>query len=273
VDGGYTQKDVIEAARVLTGWGVQSLNPDTAPGPIVFGFKPWHHDTNLKTVLGQTFGPDEGVQEGEKLLVMLSRQPATARFIARKLCQRFVADDPPPTLVKKVAEKFLETDGDIRETLRALFESPEFLDPRYYRDKVKTPLEYVASALRAVDAHSTDWGWINQNLEAMGEPLYRCEPPTGYPQVEALWVSSSAILARANFATRLFAYPGKGSQQFSLEPFQAKDSSSFDPAFHVLLNDEVSNSTRKALETQNSKTTDPQTAGALVLASPDFQRR
>jgi len=274
VDGGYTQKDVTEAARVLTGWGVKGLNPDTAPGPIEFEFKPWHHDTNLKTVLGQSFGPDEGVKEGEDLLAMLSRKPATARFIARKLCQRFVADDPPPALAKRVADKFLESDGDIKETLRTLLESPEFLSPRYYRAKVKTPFEYVASALRAVDAHSTDWGWVDQNLDAMGEPLYRCEPPTGYPQVAALWVSSSAILSRANFATRLFAYPDKGSQRFSLEPFKPEGSeNSLNRAFDVLLNDEVSESTRKALEAQNLQSTDLQTTGALVLSSPDFQRR
>lgn len=274
VDGGYTQKDVIEAARVLTGWGVKGLNPDTAPGPIEFEFKPWHHDTNLKTVLGHSFGPDEGVKEGEQLLDMLSRQPATARFISRELCQRFVADNPPSALVKRVADVFLRTDGDIKETLRAIFESPEFLDPRYYRAKVKTPFEYVASALRAVDAHSTDWGWVDQNLDAMGEPLYRCEPPTGYPQVAALWVSSSAILSRANFATRLFAYPGKGSQRFSLEPFKPEGSeNSLNRAFDVLLDNQVSGSTRKALETQNIPSNDPQTAGALVLSSPDFQRR
>lgn len=274
VDGGYTQKDVTEAARVLTGWGVKGLNPDTAPGPIEFEFKPWHHDTNVKTVLGQTFGPDEGIKEGEQLLAMLSKKPATAKFIARKLCQRFVADDPPPALVKRVADKFLETDGDIKETLRAIFDSPEFLDPRYYRAKVKTPFEYVASALRAVDAHSTDWGWVDQNMDAMGEPLYRCEPPTGYPQVAALWVSSSAILSRANFATRLFAYPDKGSQRFSLKPFQPEGSeSSLDRSFDFLLNGEVSDSTRRALEARNLKSLDAQTAGALVLSSPDFQRR
>jgi uncharacterized protein (DUF1800 family) len=274
VDGGYTQKDVIEAARVLTGWGVQGLDPGTGPLPIAFHFKPWHHDTNLKTVLGQGFGPDEGVKEGEKMLAMLSRKPATARFIARKLCQRFLCDDPPPALVKKVADRFLETDGDIRETLRALLESPEFLGPRYYRAKVKTPLEYVASALRAVDAHSNDWGWVNQNLEAMGEPLYRCEPPTGYPMVAALWVSSSAVLARANFATRLFAYPDKGSQRFNLDPLKPQGSeNSLDRGIHLFLNGEVSDSTRKALTASGGPSTDPQKAGALVLASPDFQRR
>ncbi len=274
VDGGYTQKDVIEAARVLTGWGVRGLNTDTAPVPIAFEFKPWHHDTNLKTVLGHSFGPDDGVKEGEELLAMLSLEPATARFIAKKLCQRFVADDPPPALVRKVAEKFLETGGDIRETLRALLESPEFLDPRYYRAKVKTPLEYAASALRAVGAQSTDWGWVNQNLEAMGEPLYRCEPPTGYPQVASLWVSSSAVLARANFATRLFAYPDKGSQRFNLEPFKPKGpENSLDRAFGFLLEDQVFDSTRKALAAGDVSSLDPQKAGALVLASPDFQRR
>jgi uncharacterized protein (DUF1800 family) len=277
VDGGYTQKDVVETARVFTGWAAAGLDGDSAPQPVVFKFKPWHHDAHEKVILGRTFGPNEGVREGEEVLEMLSRRPETAKRIATKLCQRFVADAPPPVLVDKVADKFLRTDGDIKATLQTLFDSPEFYDPRYYRAKVKTPLEFVASALRAVDAKPSDWWPTLKVLESMGQPLYRCEAPTGYPMTANAWVSSSALLARSNYAAGLFDQKEKGPSAIDLGPFekgagQGGGAVVLQNAFDRLLNGEVSEATRAAL-LRRQPDLDTRKLAALVMASPDFQRR
>ncbi len=277
VDGGYTQLDVVNTARVFTGWSVAGIQPDSAPQPVEFKFKPWHHDTNEKVILGQTFGPNDGVKEGEAVIEMLSRRPETAHRIALKLCQRFLADDPPAALVKTVADKFLASDGDIKETLLAIINSPEFFDPQYYRVKVKTPFEFVASAMRAVDAHLTDWNPSIQVLESMGQPLYRCEAPTGYPLTANAWVSSASLLGRTNFAAKLFDPAEKNAPVFSLTPFETGAAGGGGTAVlqnvsKVLLNGEMSDSTRQAL--LNGQTSlDTRKMAALVMASPDFQRR
>ena len=277
VDAGYTQKDVIETARVFTGWSVAGIQPDSAPQPVEFKFKPWHHDTNAKVILGQTFGPDDGVKEGEQVLTMLARRPETAKRIAFKLCQRFVADNPPPALVKRVADKYLESDCDIKATLMALFNSPEFFDPQYYRAKVKTPLEFVASAMRALDVHPSDWNPSIHVLEAMGESLYRCEAPTGYPQTANAWISSASLLGRTNFAARLFDDTDKNGPDINLKTFERDAAGGGGNAVlqntsDILLNGEMSDKTRQALLTDQSSL-DTRHLAALVLASPDFQRR
>jgi uncharacterized protein (DUF1800 family) len=258
VDGGYTQKDVTETARVFTGWAVAGIQTDSAPQVIQFQFKPWHHDNNSKTILGRTFDAD-GEKEGNEVLEFLARQPQTAHRIALKLCQRFVSDDPPKALVQKVAEVFLASDGDIKTTLRAIFHSQEFLDPKTYQAKVKTPLEFVASSLRATGTRPKDWGPTLKTLEAMGEPLFRCEAPTGYPQTANAWVSSASLLGRANFAAHLANAEGPTPPTLP-------------ELFHQLLNDEVSTTTQKAL-TKRADQLGPNQMEALVLASPDFQRR
>lgn len=267
VDSGYTQKDIIETARVFTGWAVAGLQTDSGYQPVQFKFKAWHHDGNPKIILGQTFDQG-GVAEGDAVLAMLAKRPETANRIAFKLCQRFVADNPPAALVKKVADKFLASDGDIKETLLALINSPEFTDPKYYRVKVKTPLEFVASTLRAVDVHPTDWSPAIRVLESMGQPLFRCEAPTGYPQTANAWVSSASLLGRTNFASQLFDYTENGREVFNQKPFEGGLQSSF----KRLLNDEVSETTRQTLSKEEASLT-PKKLAALVLASPDFQRR
>ena len=207
VDGGYTQKDVIDAARVLTGWGIQGMNYNSAPVPVTFEFKAYQHDNGTKVVLGHTFGPDLGEAEGVSMIAMLAGHPSTARFIATKLCRRFVSDDPPEDLVKRVAARFLATDGDIKETLKAIFDSPEFFDPQNYKAKIKTPLEFVAGSLRAAGTTVIGWDSVYWDLQGMGEPLYLCEPPTGYPDVAKAWIGSGSLLTRINFATNLFKAP------------------------------------------------------------------
>ena len=197
VDGGYTQTDVTELAKVLTGWTID--NPGQGGG---FIFDPRKHEPGDKHVLGLTIH-ENGQQEGLEMLNKLAASSQTAHFIAKKLAQRFVADDPPPALVNQLAERFLATDGDIREVLHTLFTSNGFWSPQTYRAKVKTPLEFVVSAVRASGAEVSNPGPLIQTLAKMGEPLYQMQPPTGYPMRADYWINSDALLDRLNFALQM----------------------------------------------------------------------
>jgi len=302
VDGGYTQQDVIQVARALTGWSFQGpyflLNPShkyVDPETIFqFQFHPKMHDRGEVVVLGQKFGPELGdksaEQEGEQVLDLLCRQPATAHFIAFKLCRRFVSDNPPESLVKKVADTYLKTGGDLKEMLRTLFKAPEFYSPKVYRAKVKTPLEFLASALRATNAKLDDPVKLSRVLANMGEPLYQCEPPTGYPDDARSWISSSELLDRMNYGLGLL---GNNHSQASVDlPRVVPAVESSDEKkilggfFKAFLQNQVSPSTRRvllkrlndpeithaALDDRN-KEIQVAKLGALVLGSPDFQKR
>lgn len=193
VDGGYTQQDVIDVARALTGWTFQ---PRDGSG---FTFRPQLHDAGAKTVLGHRLSAGRGIEDGEQVLDIVARHPATARFIARKLAVRFVSDTPPAALVERVAARFRATDGDIRETLRALFESPEFWSRPAYRAKVKTPFEVVASALRAVNAAPDTTPFSAQAVARLGQPIFGRQTPDGWPDRADAWMNTGAILNRINF--------------------------------------------------------------------------
>jgi uncharacterized protein (DUF1800 family) len=200
VDGGYTQQDVVEVARCFTGWTLRGLREDgVAPA---FVFVPFMHAPGDKRVLGQRI-ESGGQREGEQVLRLLSRHPSTARFVATKLARRFVADEPPPALVERLARVFLETDGDLRAVVRGLALSAEFRAPEARGAKTKTPLEFVASALRASGASLVDAREAAGRLEAMGMPLYMAQAPTGYKDTADAWVSASGLLARLNFALDL----------------------------------------------------------------------
>jgi len=199
VDGGFTQTDVVELARILTGW---TIDQPRAGGAFVF--RPAMHDTGTKTFLGATFGP-AGQVEGEHALDLLARHPATARHIAFKLAQRFVADEPPEPLVARAAAIFASTQGDLREVVRSILTSPEFLDPGMFRAKVKTPIEFVVSAVRATGATLATAQPLVVALQNLAMPLYGCQPPTGYSMSADAWVSSGALLNRMTFATSLVA--------------------------------------------------------------------
>ncbi len=205
VDGGYTQKDVTELARILTGWTVERPNKKNADrvSDVQFRFNRRMHDPGGKVLLGVPY-VRSGEAEGEKALDRLARDPHTARFIALKLCRRFLADVPPPELVDRVAKRFHETDGDLRETYRAIFYAPEFREKRFFRAKVKTPLEFVASALRVTGAEVRDPEKVARSLDGLGMPLYRCEPPTGWPDRAEPWVNAGALIARLKAAQNLF---------------------------------------------------------------------
>jgi uncharacterized protein (DUF1800 family) len=298
VNGGYTQHDVTELARVLTGWTIQPVDEGAA-----FQFNAKKHDPGDKVVLGHVI-PENGVNEGLQVLDMLAHQPATAKFIAKKLAMRFVSDDPPPALVERMAQKFLATDGDIREVLRTLFKSPEFWSPKTYRAKVKTPFEFVVSSLRATGTDLNNAAPLLGTLNKMGMPLYQMVPPTGYSMTESTWMNSEALIDRMNYALalsngqvggtnfdagRLLALGTLTSRGFpSPAPADSEAGRGQETALllleNALLNGEVSPSTQKAIRSQLD---DPQVAAhalddpkrtlntmtALVIGSPEFQHR
>lgn len=213
VNGGYTQKDVTEVARVFTGWTIDE--PQRGPGSPnraafvrigvaggSFIFRPRLHEPGTKTVLGHQIKED-GENEGLQVLELLAHQPATARLISRELAQRFVADNPPPSLINARSKTFLKSDGDLRAVLQTMLRSPEFWAPDSYHARVKTPFEFVASSLRATEAQVTDPQPLLATLNKMGEPLYGCQPPTGYSTQSDGWVNSSALLDRMNFGLAL----------------------------------------------------------------------
>jgi uncharacterized protein (DUF1800 family) len=197
VNGGYTQADVVQAARILTGWTIDRPLYDAA-----FTFNPNRHEPGTKKVMNQKF-KDGGEKEGRELLHMLATRPATAQFISRKLAIRFVSDDPPQALVDRMAKTYLASDGDISAVLKTLFHSPEFWSTSAYRAKVKTPLEYIVSAARASGASIDNLRPIENNLRQMGMPTYGSIPPTGYKWEAADWVSTGALVDRMNFALNL----------------------------------------------------------------------
>ena len=200
VDGGYSQKDVTEVARCFTGWTID--RPAQAGG---FVYRDQIHDNGAKIVLGMTIPAEGGRSDGEKVLDILARHPSTARFISRELAQRFVADNPPPALVDRMAKTFHETDGDIRAVLVAMFRSPEFFSVGAYRSKIKSPFEMAVSAVRAAGAKIENPLPLVNQIAALGEPLYRKQEPTGYPNVSADWMSSSGLMGRMNLAMDLTA--------------------------------------------------------------------
>ena len=270
VDGGYTQNDVTELARLLTGWSLAGPRE----GELEFRFRRELHDVKGKTVLGHDFAPGGGIEEGEMMIRTLARHPSTAKHIATKLCQRFVSDDPPIELIDRVARRFLETGGDLRETVGAVVTSPEFLSPRAYRTKVKTPLEYAVSAIRATGG-TTDGINVARQLAQMGQPLYRCQPPTGYSDAAEDWVSSGALVARLNFAIALAEGKMPGTKTTMIRPgLEGDDVDAFAAA---LVGGELSESTKKTIgeriAASPSGTNTAQLVAGLVLGSPEFQRQ
>jgi uncharacterized protein (DUF1800 family) len=258
VDGGYTQKDVTEVARAFTGWTIQ--NPRLGGG---FRFEPRIHDLGEKIVLGHVIKAN-GEADGEQVLDILAKHPSTARFIATKLVRRFVSDTPPPALVDRAAVRFRETDGDLREVTRTILTSPEFLSPDAFRAKVKTPFEFVASALRATGADIRDASPLVRTMQQLGMPLYMCQPPTGYKDTADAWVNTGALVNRMNFSLTLAGNKLPGVAVDSLQ--SQVDSQSFTRA---ILGDDVSETTRSTV----AKATSAPQMAALTLGAPEFQRR
>lgn len=283
VDGGYTQGDVREVARCFTGWSIRKPRED--PG---FVFRQVAHDSDAKVVLGQALPAGGGEEDGERVLDLLARHPATAHHLALKLARRFVSDSPPPELVDRVAKVFLESKGDLRTVYRALFQSPEFQSPRARAAKVKTPFEYVVSALRATNAQVEVTPRLLRHLALMGEPLYRAPAPTGYPEVAGPWVNSGALVARLNFGLDLVGGRLPGAR-VSLATFAPKGTPSavewVDGLGQALLGTKPSEETRATILAALSERREAASAGdeappvdvpliaGLLLGSPEFQKQ
>ena len=197
VDGGYTQQDVVNVARAFTGW---TMRPREGSG---FIFAPGRHDRGAKVVLGHNLPAGGGIEDGERVLDIVAAHPATARHIAKQLAIRFVSDDPPASLIDHAAAVFTSTKGDLRAVVRSIITSPEFFAPEARRAKIKTPFEFVVSALRATGADVRTALPLARTLRDMGMPLYFCQPPTGYDDTAATWVSAGALVSRMNFAVDL----------------------------------------------------------------------
>jgi uncharacterized protein (DUF1800 family) len=283
VNGGYTQNDVTEVARVFTGWTLRQ--PKQGGG---FTFEERMHEPGEKVVLGHRIR-ENGEKEGLTVLRMLAHHPSTAKFISTKLAVRFVSDNPPPALIDRMAQTFLRKDGDTREVLKTMFSSPEFWAPENYRAKVKTPLEFVASALRASDSNISDAMPVARQLQSMGMPLYGMQPPIGYSTKADAWVNSAALLDRMNFALALAGGRLKG---VAVDPERLLPIVTSDPQQTLaalensLLVGEVSGQTHNIISTRlqdpkisRRKLDDPARPPniamieGLLLGSPEFQRR
>jgi uncharacterized protein (DUF1800 family) len=200
VDGGYTQKDVQEVARALTGWTIDRPRQDAR-----FVFRIMMHDRGEKVVLGNRIRAGGGIEDGEKVIDILAHHPSTARFISTKLVRYFVSDNPPDSLVDKVAATFMKTDGDIREMLRTIFYSDEFMSPDAYGQKTKSAFEYVISSIRAMNGETSGSPRMAQVLTKMGQPLYQFVAPTGFPDRADYWLTDGTLVERINFAVNLTA--------------------------------------------------------------------
>ena len=265
VDGGYTQDDVLAVARAFSGWSIY----DTAKYA-EFQFNPAGHDRKEKLVLGHRLPAGRGQQDGLDVIEILAQHPSTAKFISRKLAQRFVADDPPQALVDRMAATFSKTGGDLRAVLQTMFSSVEFMSEGAWQSKMKSPLEMVVSAVRAVNADVTDPTALVQRIADMGQPLYGKIEPTGYPNTGEAWTNTAGVLGRINFATALFSgnFPGI---KVDMSRFNFKD-----PAAVAgdLLSTAPSPQTLASIEKGvQEKEATPSLLSTLVLSSPDFQRR
>jgi uncharacterized protein (DUF1800 family) len=271
VDGGYTQKDVTEVARCFTGWTIDRPNQ---VGTFLYNDRT--HDKGEKIVLGVTIPANGGREDGEKVLDILAHHPSTARFISKELAQRFVADDPPPALIDRMAQTFQDSDGDIRAVLATMFRSKEFFSQGAFRSKVKTPLETVVGAVRATGARVDNATAMVNQIGNLGEPLYRKVEPTGYSNSNAAWVNSSALLARMNFAMQLGdnKLPGVhvDTSRFSKNPSDAAKQVLFTDASSQTLD-----AIKKEFSAEKKKNPRQEANGALiaglVIGSPDFQRK
>jgi uncharacterized protein (DUF1800 family) len=287
VDGGYTQKDVIEVARAFTGWSFQQPNlraiqdMDVAELPeIRFQFRPQFHDPGEKVVLGQTLPAGRGIEDGREVIRLLARHPSTARFIATKLAERFVADEPPADVVDHLAAVFTRTNGNLREVTRALFSNEMFYRAEYRAAKVKTPYELVVSALRATNADITTSRRSMELLRTMGHLPYSEPTPTGFPAMSEDWVNSGAMLNRMNFGLDLAAGRVDGARVNPATLIASDRRAEPLPALLATLlpgtdTQRLAEQIRADLEQQTDTQPRARVARALglVLGSPDFQRR
>jgi len=265
VDGGYTQDDVIAVARAFSGWSIYDIARYAE-----FQFNPASHDRKEKLILGHALPAGRGEQDGMDVIDILAHHPSTAKFISKKLAQRFVADDPPQALVDRMAVTFTKTDGDLRAVLQTMFSSVEFMSEGAWQAKMKSPLEMVVSSVRAVHADVIDPTALAQRIADLGQPLYGKIEPTGYPNTGEAWTSTASVLGRINFATALLGGSMPGVK-VDVSRFNFKDPSA---VAGDLLSTAPSPQTLASIENGiQTKEATPSLITTLVLSSPDFQRR
>ncbi len=284
VDGGYTQKDVTEVARCFTGWTIDKPreNPE-------FKFDDRLHDPDAKMVLGKKIHAG-GMKDGEQVIDLLTHQPSTAKFISTKLARRFVADNPPAALVARMAKTFQSSDGDIKAVLHTMIWSPEFWSRNAYRAKIKTPYELVVSTVRALGTDVDTPMALVQWIGRIGQPMYQCQPPTGYADKADAWVNTGALLNRLNFSLTLAGNRVRGArtdvQSLLGAEAVADPKTALERAVQVFLGGQAAPTTVETLEKQldnpqvvQAKLDDPVkqvdlgVVTGLVLGAPEFQRR
>jgi len=284
VDGGYTQKDVTEVARCFTGWTLEKPREYAD-----FKFDERLHDPDPKMVLGKKIHAG-GMKDGEQVIELLARHPSTAKFISTKLARRFVSDTPPQSLVQRMAQTFQSSEGDIRAVLKTMIYSPEFWSREAYRSKIKTPFELVVSTARALGSDVDTPMPLVQWTGRIGEPLYQCQPPTGYADKAEAWVNTGALLNRLNYSLALAGNKVRGSRSdvgSLLGPNADGDAkAALNRAVQIFLGGQTAATTVETLEKQLAnpqvlqarlddpvKRVDLGVVAGLVLGAPEFQRR
>ncbi len=258
VEGGYTQQDVTELARIFTGWTVDGRAARQGQAGSLFVFDPSRHDRGTKQWMGRTVQAN-GQAEGELALDVLAKHPATARHLAFKLAQAFVADQPPVALVQRMAERFLDTDGDLKAVTRAMIESDEFWQPEALGAKFKTPYQYLVSSLRALGATTpADVQPLLQLLAQAGMPLYGAATPDGYKNVASAWMNAEALAQRVQFASNLTERRARQGLRVEADAQRLMDT----------LGPLWSDATRQTVTAEPA----PMRL-ALLLASPEFMKR
>ena len=264
VDGGYTQQDIVQVARVFTGWTI-----DQPRRRAEFRFDARLHNNTDKVVLGQQIKA-RGKEEGEQVLDLLAKHPSTVRFISTKLARRFVSDNPPAALIERVARRFQESNGNLREVVRTILLSPEFTAPEAYRAKVKSPFEFVVSAVRATEAAVESAASLARTLRELGMPLYMSQPPTGYEDDANAWVNTGALVARMNFA---LALADNQLQGVSLDRDGLERQDNTATVRLRLTDDWLRGDASPATLDTMAKATEIAQLIALAIGSPEFQKR
>jgi uncharacterized protein (DUF1800 family) len=269
VDGGYKQDDVIALARILTGWGFKQPG-QKVPDGYSFQFNSDRHDFSDKVFLDRKI-IGTGIEEGDRALDLLSRHPSTARQISFKLAQYFVTDNPPKSLVDRLAKRFLATDGDLKLVLDTLFHSPEFWNRKYYGTKFKTPYQYVISSIRSTGIEINNVKPLNSLLNQLGMPIYGCPSPNGYKNTQEAWLNPDSMTRRINFATNLAngKLPISAAKTTPANSLPTSQMVTIDPVkLAATLGNNFSVKTQQAIAESN-----PEIRAALILGSPEFMKK
>jgi uncharacterized protein (DUF1800 family) len=275
VDGGYTQQDVINVARALTGWTIQP--PQLGGG---FVFRPMMHDAGEKVVLGHSLAAGRGIEDGEDVLDIVARSPQTAKFIATKLARRFISDNPPQSVINDAAQTFLKTGGDIREVVRTIITSNEFYSQQAFRSKVKSPFEVVVSAMRALNAQPDTTQRTALAIAFLGQPIFGHQAPNGYPETGDAWMNTGAILNRINFGMAVAANRLPGISFASLPALDtlrnASRTAQVDAVVAILLSGAASADTRAVLmkgENPLASTIVPDPQNTMAQVNPQMDQQ